>query len=515
MTSMPKTTVTLRPADQNISNAPHKVLFVGQKVAGGTATAGALIENIGNDNSWDTLFGANSMLAGMLRSARLINPVSQFDAIALDDNGSGVAASGSIAFSGTATASGTLIISIGSAINHKYSVGVTSGDTATEVGDALEALINADTKAPFTAANTTGTVAITLDNDGTVGNNIGMRVEGAAAGISVALTDTASGANDVVITSGLFDVLDGERYQTIVWPYTSSTAYDTLLTWLDDRYNVDNDVLDGVAITTKHDSVANLITAANAENSQSLVILGDKLLSDADFKGASMLEISYVKSALIGAYRALKLTEGADLSDFIIANDATNDLRGGIHMASFPYFNTPMSRLPLIPTGKGFSKTEVANLNNAGVSVLGNNKTRTTVLIGELYTTYKTDAAGNVNTTYEFLEAVDTAVAIREYFFNNIKNDFKQSRLTTGDMVINHVMTNKTDFTAALKGYYLDLSGENFVLTVAGEEALNSFVKSIQVAIESQSGTISASMITKGVTQAREIDVVQRISFKP
>ena len=55
--SFPKATINIQSNQESVSIYPHKVLFIGQKLSGGTATAGALIENIQSDNSWDTLFG--------------------------------------------------------------------------------------------------------------------------------------------------------------------------------------------------------------------------------------------------------------------------------------------------------------------------------------------------------------------------------------------------------------------------------------------------------------------------
>ena len=47
--SLPKTTINIIPAQQEQSNEPQRVLFVGQKVAAGTATAGALTQSIENN----------------------------------------------------------------------------------------------------------------------------------------------------------------------------------------------------------------------------------------------------------------------------------------------------------------------------------------------------------------------------------------------------------------------------------------------------------------------------------
>ena len=62
---LPSITSSLLSAAVKAALNPQRVLFVGQMVTGGTAVAGQLYENIGNDNEWDALFGENSMLASL------------------------------------------------------------------------------------------------------------------------------------------------------------------------------------------------------------------------------------------------------------------------------------------------------------------------------------------------------------------------------------------------------------------------------------------------------------------
>jgi phage tail sheath gpL-like len=255
----PKVTVNIVPATTDISNAEQRVLFVGQKVAAGSAVAGALVENILNDNSEDTLFGQNSVLAGMIRAAKALNKTTRMDAIALDDNGSGVAAIGTIALTGPATEAGTLVVRVGSELKHEYSIAVAAADTATVIGGAIAAAITADLDAPFSAANVTGTVTITADNKGTLGNQIGIEVVNDIAGLSAVITAMASGATDPTLTT-VFDVVGTKRYQTIVWPYASATT--VLRSFLDARFNDDSRVLDGVGITANHDTLANHLAAS-------------------------------------------------------------------------------------------------------------------------------------------------------------------------------------------------------------------------------------------------------------
>ena len=264
----------------------HKVLFIGQKTSDGSATALALSESVQDAGDIEAKFGQRSLLTQMLRSARRINDTTQFDAIPLDDDGSAVDATGVITFTGTATADGTLTFEIASAENQTFSIDVLTGDTASDLGTALDAAITLDTKAPFTSGAVAGAVTVTAANGGTIANGFLLRTSGSVAGVSVALTPWASGATDPTITA-VFDPVADERYQTIVWPgeYTLSELTD----FLDPRFNATNTVLDGVGITTITDTLSNAKTAAEAANSQSVTMFANKPVALSDYDGSPQL----------------------------------------------------------------------------------------------------------------------------------------------------------------------------------------------------------------------------------
>ena len=274
----PSTTVAIVSALTVVPNEAQRVLFVGQKLAGGTAVAGELQEGIQNDNSWDALFGADSMLAAMIRSARLLNQKTQFDAIALDDNGSAVDATGTITVVGTASEDGTLEVIVASEQNHKVSVAVTSGDSVTVIAASIVTAVNASDNVPVLASSSVGVVTFTALNGGTYGNTFGIEVIGSVAGVTgTAVVAMASGATDPTLTN-VFDVVGDTRYQGVVWPYADDTT--VVRTFLDGRFNVNNDVLDGVAFTSKTDTLANLTSTYGALNSQSLLVDGDKTITE-------------------------------------------------------------------------------------------------------------------------------------------------------------------------------------------------------------------------------------------
>ena len=168
----PNIAVSLVPSKPVAEVAPKVTTFILQ-MATGTATAGVKLIDI-DLNTEDALFGADSMVATAIRKFRADNEVSQIDVIPLADNGSAVKATGSYVFAGTATASGTIEVYVGND-ERKYELAVAIGDTATVLGDALVTALTADTKALVTGVNTTGSVALTAVNGGTIGNYIGIK----------------------------------------------------------------------------------------------------------------------------------------------------------------------------------------------------------------------------------------------------------------------------------------------------------------------------------------------------
>jgi phage tail sheath gpL-like len=500
--SQPSVTINLVPAQTEVSNKPQKVLFVGQKVAAGTATAGQLITDIQNDNSWDTLFGANSMLAGMIRAARRENGVTRFDAIALDDDGGGTKSAGEIAFGGTLTDTGSLQISIVSEKDYTFTIDAISGDTPTSLGTKLETAIAANANIPVTAVNTTGTVALTADNAGTEANSFTIKITGNIPGITATITAFTGGTTDPS-TTGVFDVVGNLRYQTIVSPFAYGTSY--LTSFLDPRFNVTNNVLDGVGIVTSVDSLANLEALANALNSQSLVIFGDNATNEAGQKGGTFVEAPYVMSSMVGAIRALRLTEDAEISQYVIGAGGALDTFGGPALASLPYFNTPLPNMVVTDSSLGFTEVQIDSLNAAGVSVVGNNVSDNEVIMGEVVTTYKNDNAGNPDVSFKYLNYVDTSSNAREYMFNNAKSDFAQSRLTEGDLIPFRNINNADSIKARFVGYYTRLSEQDYVLTQAGEAALQYYKQNLSVTIDLADGKATVLQQVPIVTQLRTI----------
>jgi phage tail sheath gpL-like len=508
----PEVTLSLTNADRAVSNTDQKVLIVGQMVAAGSAVDGELQSNLSSSGAPENaLFGEASQIAAMVRAFKSINPQVQVDAIGIDD-AAGTAGTKIITLvGGPATEAGTLVVVAGSETLHRYEIAVAVDDSITDIGDAIEAAILADTKCPYTASNAVGVVTLTCDNLGTVGNDLGVECTGTVAGLtSHDVTVGVTGATDPTLTSVL-DVAT-ERYQGIVWPYSVNTALDTLLLWLDDRFNPTNAVMDGVAFTTLVDSYANSLTSGNGENSPSLVIFSDKLEAETNYQGPSQNEPTYSKSAMFAAIRSLRLTPDASISRYVTSS-ASLDQFGGPALATLPYFNTPIPQMPTIATGRGWTALEVEALLAAGISVIGVNATGSSALVGEVVTTYKTDTASNPDDTFRFLNYVDTSSGVREYYFNNYKSRFAQSRLTDGTVSRGRDMANDVIIRAYSEQLYKTLSGPNYVLVQSGEAAFVYYKENLDLTLDLGLGKVTIVMFVPIVTQLRQIIATIKIAF--
>lgn len=508
--SFPKGTSIIKSALTAKDAGERSILIVGCMTSG-TASSGELKESIISKKEFNDFFGAKSQIAKAGRaiidalSVSKIKP--KVSAIGLTDNASGVQATGSIAFSGTATEAGTLTVYIDSKLNGKYEIAVANGDTASAIGAKLETAITANTYSPVTAVNTSGSVALTAVNDGTQGNTIGLKIDGVIAGVTTTLTAMASGATNPVLTS-LFDPVADKRYTTIIYP--SDWGVSTLTTFTEARFNVDNKIIDGIGITCKNDTYANHNTIVDALNQKTLAYIPNNLINTTKHKGGAIFENPFVISAIFGAIRELRLTVGANVSSF-----ATNgETVGGNYYGGTPYEGTPIYYLPIIEIGQDFTDVEADELQASGALLLRNNPSNTSIIINEAVTTYKTDAQGQIDKTFKYLNYVDTLTIIRDYIFNNLKTDLSGRRLTTGQIIAGRAMINKEVFISLMKKYYGVLSGyktnnNNYTLLRASEADFQSFVDALEqsVTITLIDGKITAESIANIITQVREFTV--------
>ncbi len=509
----PSVTIALANADREVGNDPQTVLLVGQIVTAGSVANGSLTENISSSGAPENaLFGEDSMLASMVRAFKRVNKVTQVDCLALDDDGSGVPATWTLTLTGAATASGSLSVTAGSQKNSTYTVGVPSGSSVTAAAALVVSTLNADAKIMVTASNVAGVVTFTAVNDGSASNDLPIGFVSSLPGITGHVAFGTAGSADPA-TTGIFDVVGTKRYQTVVYPYASVAKILTLKTFLDARFNPTNSILDGVGIVAMTTTFTDAGSVAGNHNSPSLVIISDKVESaTATYKGPAMPEPSFDKAATFAAIRSLRLTKDASISQYLTSS-ASLDQFGGTALASMPYFNTPVPQMPLIPAGFGWTTLEIEQLTALGLSVMGVNPGGDGVLLGEMVTTYLTDPASNPDPTWTFLNYVDTGSNAREYFWNNLRKRFAQSRLTEGAVARGRDMANAVVIRAYCERLYQNISGVDFVLAQDGEDAIQYFKDNLTITLDLAEGKVTITMLVPIVTQLRQIIATMKVSF--
>lgn len=430
---------------------PSGATLSGGAAAPGTASSGDLVIDMGRtDAEINELFGAGSHLAQVARAFRAVNPVTNVDCLPLADHASGVRAVASLTFSGTATRAGTLYVSVVSEEQHTYQVDVNSGDGADDVLATLVALIDDDRYLEFNYHDDGASVlSFEANNAGLHANDWLLAVDGSVPGLTVSISGWATGATDPSLTS-VFDPVSNIRYQTIVWPHSYSQT--TLKAFIDPRKNVDNDVKDGRAFLWSNKSMGNVKTDCSTLNSSEIVVMTNKPTSAADWVGPHLPEAPDVLAAKFAAARARRFESNISISDIVTTNEP-NDQFGGPDLASLPYFNTPMLGVGMPKKGTGYTYEEQLELENAGVSVFGVNRSSNAVVAGVVVTTWLNDAAGNPDDTWKYLEWRDTHGQIREYCVLNLRKRFAQYRLTSGELIPNRAMANE----AMIRGYILGL----------------------------------------------------------
>lgn len=259
-------------ASQGPALLAYRALIIGQKITAGTGTADTLYR-VTNADQVLVLAGRGSMLHRQAIAWFASNQSTELWIGILDDDGSGVPATGTITVTGTATGAGTCAIYVGGT---RYPITVAIGDTPTVIAAAIAAAINADLDAFVTAVAAVGVVTLTARNDGEAGNDVDHRsnyrdTDAFPEAVSVAHVAMSSGATNPTLTN-LIAALGDTWFNIIVHPYLDATSLTAIEAEMSDRFGPMR-MIDGVAITSASDSHANLTTLGNGRNSQHSMIV--------------------------------------------------------------------------------------------------------------------------------------------------------------------------------------------------------------------------------------------------
>lgn len=503
----PKITLNILGAQQISQGGSQRALLVGQQISG-SATAGAVSTDVPADSlSIEALFGAKSHIAEMVKKFKAVNKNTPLDVLPLADGGGAVKAASTITVGGTATEDGSIVVYAMGKTNYRATVTITSGDAAAAVAAAIETAMNAvEAKWPFVTTSATVVATITASNGGTLYNGAPIGVIGLVAGLTFTLAAFTSGATDPALTS-IFDAVGNVRYQTIGWPAVYATT--EIEGFLNARFNDEFEVLDGIGVLAKTDTAANL-SGGPSENSQSLVYIADKLIDEGDRKGPASQNLADHKTAVFCAIRSLRLTEDASLTG-ILTTVASSDQFGGNALASLPYHNTAMPEISVPLPQDEFTLTQVRDLTDDGYTIASANKAFNAVILGRTVTTYKTNVAGDPDTSFKYLNRVDTSSKIREVFVANYRVRYAQSRLTNGELLSGRDMANEASIRAFSKRIYGILADD--ALVEKGSISLRDFDENLSIVLSISEGKATINMAPLQVGQLRTIIGTVAVNF--
>lgn len=284
---VPGVSAELDPSHANTAAQPFRALIIGQILGAGIAAPNVPLISGGVADA-KLQGGQGSMLAGMTAAYQLNDPFGEKWYLPLADAGGATAATGSIAFTGPSTAAGTISLYIGGNLANygqpgAISVAITSGESATAIGAAVAAAVNAVPDLPVSANAVTGTVTFTARNKGLVGNDIDIRLnylgsaggEALPAGVAAVITAMSGGATNPTLTTALAN-LPGQSFDFIVSPFTDNTSIAALTAFLNDtagRWSWETQLYGGVFMAYRG-TFSGLTTFGVTMNDQHTSVLG-------------------------------------------------------------------------------------------------------------------------------------------------------------------------------------------------------------------------------------------------
>ena len=369
---------------------PWTVLLIGSMLAGGSAEANVPVQ-IFSDDEADNLFGKGSQTALMVRAFRKNNPVMPLWAVGVADGTT--KATKEVTVTGTATAAGVVALYVA---GQNVNIAVASGDTAADIAEAIADAVTDNT--PVTASASSGTVTFTAKNGGTAGNYIDIRVNYVAgevlpAGVSVSGTGLMTGGAGDPSVETVIENIGAQWFNIIVTAFSASATLTALKEELEARWSATNQKT-GVAIFG--DNSDNARTVASGLNSQVLVELP--------------LPKSPTPSFEIAAAGAAVIAQSAEADP------------------AMPLGNLSVKGI-LAPSMKDRKNLNEENAMLLAGGSLINAAADGTVYLRRTVTTYKTNAAGAEDDSYQQLETIFTLSFIRWDWNNYMASKYPRAKL--------------------------------------------------------------------------------------
>jgi phage tail sheath gpL-like len=256
-------------AQQGPALLAYRAIIIGQKLVAGTAPADTIVRCSSVEQAI-VLGGRSSMLHRQALAWFASNRSTELWLGVLADNGSGVAATGTIVVGGPATATGSVVLYLG---GERVTVGVNSGDASTAIATAIAAAITARPDLPVSASVAASTVTVTYRHRGLAGNSYDIRAnfrDGEVLPTGVTLTITAmggvvAGTLNPVLTNLIAAMADA-WFMIVAHPYTDTTSLSAIEAEMLSRSGPMRS-MDGVAITSLAGNFAALTGLGATRNS--------------------------------------------------------------------------------------------------------------------------------------------------------------------------------------------------------------------------------------------------------
>lgn len=376
---------------------PWKVLIVGQQ----TANAASEVTQIFDDDAADAKFGKGSQIALMIRAFRKNNKMIPLYAFPVKDSteSSAKAATKTLTVTGTAQESGSIAVYVG---GQRVEVGVTENDSAGMIAQKISVSL-ANDNLPTTASATTNSVTLTAKNKGAI--NIDVRVNYGAGetlpkGITIDIANGVAGAvNPSLSTAKLKDAIKGYWFNIIVSGLNDESNVEYIKEELEERWTA-TDQKTGVLFYgktfAKSDPVNEAVTYYYGKNSQLLMPISLIGSPTTDFEIAAAV-------ASVCATKA-EIDPATPLSNWAVK---------GI----------------LAPAEKDdLGLAEKNTLLKSGCALIDAAADRT-IYLRRMVTTYKTNAAGGADTSYQQIETIFTLSFIRWDWNNMMSTKYPHAKL--------------------------------------------------------------------------------------
>jgi phage tail sheath gpL-like len=298
-------------ANRGLIQNQKRMLVFGQKLSTGTV-ASNLAQQVFTVDKAKEYFGKGSQLANMVDVIKKNNGFTELWAIALDDNGAGVAASGTITITGPATQAGTISLYINGQL---VQVGVSNSDTANTIAANINTAINVLTDLPVISSVSTNVVTVTCRHKGLWGNGNDIRLnyqgdtsgERTPAGVTVTILQPSGGTANPDTTNALAAVPE-EVFDYWITPYTDSTN----LTKIEDELNLRWNGLqmkEGHAFSCYTGTSSALSTFGAGRNNPHISIIGANNSPSPPWEWASAFGAQAAAKYSIDPARPLQLVE--------------------------------------------------------------------------------------------------------------------------------------------------------------------------------------------------------------